>query len=267
MFPDVPIARLVADGLIAAHPVQARTRIMERYGCELTVLGLECSAIRTLRDLVESLDDRGRFARCLVLCASHTHWGDRAIVESYDRVREVFLNGPVAASGDLTPMSFVFTEGGPIPFEWCDQTVSFDPGSLNSIFEFIVRLNDLVVSTFRSELPIPIGISIDHRFKNTIWDDQIFGYAEGAQDEEDGRAVVRPILDSVLSPYVDDPEQVQVTWTCFPNHRLNQLELKDDDHTTLSKLEAHLATLKPSETVVFVNELETALRQRAASEL
>lgn len=262
MFASVSISRLVEDGYVAPHPVTARERISQRYSCALTPSGHECEGIVLLRNLVRSLDSDSKFARCLVLCASHTHWDDKDIVESFDSDRDIFLNGPLKHVESLLPISFVFTSKGPAPFEWADESVSVNPTALEEIYAFISKLNELVVSEIGDCLPIPIGISIDHRFKRSVWDNQFFGYAEGYHEEEGGRAVVKPVLESIVNPGIQDPDQVQVTWNCFSDFKPAEPNLTSSEKAVFLKLESVLDEMTPGQALEFVTDLEAELRSR-----
>jgi hypothetical protein len=206
---------------------------------------MECEGIRLIRDLVETLDSDLQFAKCLSICAPHTHWGNQIIVETFDPDHAIFLNGPKSAQ-TARPFSFVFTQDGPAPFEWMDETVDIDPVDLTEAYAFIARL----------------GVSIDHRFKQSIFDEQLFGYVEGYHMEQDGRAVVSPVLESVVNPENRNSDQVQVTWSCFPNSYYPSLELTESERRVLLQLEAVLASISPSEAVEFVSGLQSVLQEQ-----
>jgi hypothetical protein len=260
-FAAIPIGELLRDGYVAPHPFTARERISARYSCELTLSGRECDGIRLIRDLVESLDRDRRYARCLAICAPHTHWGDRPIVETFDSEHGIFLQGPAEAEA-VHPISFVFTREGPVPYEWTDASVPLAPADLEDVYGFIAQLNGALVSRVGEQLPIPLGITIDHRFKASVFDEQLFGYAEGYHAEQDGRAVVRPVLESVVRPDTRNADQVQVTWTCFPNDDYPRLELTEPETEVLLDLERVLASMQPQEAWDFVTRLDADLRER-----
>lgn len=262
VFSKIPISELVVRGYVSSHPVTARERISRHYFCELSLSGRECDGIRIIRDLVESLDINLRFAKSLLICAPHTHWGDQAIIETFDSDRSVFLQGPAIAD-EVRPISFVFTQDGPAPFEWMDETVSVDPAELAEAYDFIDHLNRDLVSQFRQSLPIPLGISIDHRFKQSIFEERLFGYIEGYHLEQGGRAIVRPVLESVVEPEDRYPDQVQVTWSCFPNSYYHDLKSTEAEKQVLRQLEAALTSMPPSEAVEFISGLQSALVDRA----
>jgi hypothetical protein len=261
VFAGIFISQLVLDGYVSPHPVTAREQICQRYICDLTLSGLECEGIRVIRDLVESLDSNLRFAKSLLICAPHTHWGYKTIVESFNRYDAVFLQGPTTAD-ELRPISFVFTKDGPAPFEWMDETVEVDPVELAEVYAFIARVNAALVTQVGKHFPIPLGISIDHRFKQSIFEERLFGYVEGYHLEHKGRAVVRPVLESVVQPEDRYPDQVQVTWSCFPNSYYPSLELLQSEREALLDLEAVLRSMSPSEAVEFISGLQSMLQEQ-----
>src|ERR1017187_1431397 len=213
MFVSLPMLRLIEEGYVAPHPETARERIRGRYHCELTQSGRGCPGIALLRDLIQSIDSDLRFARSLFITAVHTHWGEGKIVISFDPGRNIFLSGPTASSGTLRPFSFVFSAAGPVPYEWADESVPVGRPHLDELYAFIVGLNEVVVASAADDLPIPLGVTINHRFKRSVWDEQVFSFAEGPHDEENGRAIVRPVVESIVDAKPQYPDQVQVAWS------------------------------------------------------
>lgn len=264
-FPVRSLRDLLANGYIAPHPVTACERIAERYSCALSSSGRECEGIRFLRDSVAALDSQMQFAKCLWICASHTHWGAEAIIETFDRDRALFLHGPAASAETLRPISFVFTPEGPVPFEWMDESVVVSAAELEEVYRFIWQLNAVVLRS-GAQLPIPLGISIDHRFKESLFDNQLFGYAEGYHGEHDGRAVVRPVLQPVVRPQDPEADLIQVTWSAFPNDHYPELRLNEAESAALARLESELANMPPDVAVRFVSEIERELRDHLSGE-
>lgn len=212
-----------------------------------------------LRDLVQSLDLDLKFARSLFITAAHTHWGSSKIIISFDRERNVFLSGPKVSTGTLYPFSFVFSPHGPVPYEWADETVPVDKSDLDELYVFIERLNTRVVAAVASGLPIPLGVAINHRFKRSVWAEQVFSFAEGPHDEEQGRAVIRPVVESIVetSRY---PDQVQVAWSAFPNTSFRHPGLTADEATVCVRLEGLLREMNPQEGLAFMDDLHTYLK-------
>ena len=260
MFDSLPMRRLIEEGYVAPHPETARERIRTRFSCELTQSGRDCPGIALLRYLIQSLDSDLRFARGLFITAAHTHWGDGEIVISFDPGRNIFLSGPTAAGGTLCPFSFVFSAGGPVPYEWADRSVPVGGPHLDELYAFIGRLNELVVASVADGLPIPLGVTINHRFKRSVWDQQVFSFAEGPHDEENGRAVVRPVVESIVNAKSQYPDQVQVAWSAFPNAAFRYPELTDDEAEECLRLESLLRKLNPQDAVAFMNDLQAYLQ-------
>ena len=261
MFAAISISQLVLDGYVSPHPVTAREQICHRYDCDLTLSGRECEGIKLIRDVVESLDNDLHFAKSLLICAPHTHWGYKTIVESFNVDDAVFLQGPTTAD-ELRPISFVLTKEGPAPFEWMDKTVEVRYVELAEAYAFIGRLNAALMTHIGVHFPIPLGISIDHRFKQSIFEERLFGYVEGYHLEHQGRAVVRPILESLVQPENLYPDQVQVTWSCFPNSYYPHLELLQSEREALLNLEAVLRSMSPCEALEFMSGLQSRLEEQ-----
>jgi hypothetical protein len=265
MFPCASIQQLILGGYVAPLPIVARARISERYACDLTTSGCGVSGISILRELISSLDSDLKFARALLISAPHTHWGNELIVESFDPQQQLYFNGAapsLASSADLCPISFVFSRDGATPYEWADNTVPLNQSDLDELYAFISRLNQSVVTRFSAELPIPLGIMIDHRFKKSIWDAQLFTFAEGRHDEHDGRAIVWPTFQSVIHDNPPHPNTVQVAWSAFPNSEFFEPVLTEAERLVLTQLEDLVKSRAPDEALEFVNSLESYLRSK-----
>lgn len=188
---------LIALGFVAPLPAIARARIKERYKCDLGPFGHDCDGLNRLRDLIAEMDPDRRHRNALYLTAAHTHWGECDIVESFDEKSCTYFVGAAEPEGKRLPYSFVFSLEGPVPFEWCDGSVPINETEFEEIREFIVELNAKVVERWAAELPMPIGLMIDHRFKRSIWDARLYSFIEGDAHECDGRAKIRFQLESV----------------------------------------------------------------------
>src|ERR1041385_8286283 len=174
---SVAMRDLLGQDYICPSPSIALEKIRRRFDCELTVRGDDCAGISALRRLIASIDRERRYAKSLLITAPHTHWGEEKIVESFDVHRRTYLIGAQPDARELTPYSFVFSANGAIPYEWADESVPFDREEFAVASDFIGRLNRLVATEFL-DLPLPLGITIDHRFKKSIFDAQVFSFAE-----------------------------------------------------------------------------------------
>lgn len=138
-----------------------------------------------------------------------------------------------------------------------------DQFELEEVYTFIKQLNQSVVNRFGEELPIPLGIMIDHRFKKSIWDEQLFSFAEGSHSEWNGRSIVRPIFQSVVHDNPALPNTVQVAWSAFPNSEFFEPSLTAVESETLTELERLVAGFHPDKAIGFVKELEAYLSLRS----
>jgi hypothetical protein len=259
VFPDSDMRDLLARNYVAPHPLVARQRIRDTFSCELTVRGDDCSGIGILRQLIASLDSDARYAKALLISAPHTHWGDQTIVESFEAEQNAFVVGPHSGATNLKPYSFVFTLKGPVAYEWADDTVPVARSELAEIWNFIWRLNEMVIEEFTGRLPIPLGVTIDHRFKKSIWDEQIFSFAEIRSIN--GRAVVKARVESVIEANPVYPGQVQAAW--FSSPAAEKAGVNDREASVLSRLENILRNQEPTEAVRFLEQLESYLRSQS----
>lgn len=256
--PGSDMRDLLARGYIAPSPSEALDRIRQRFSCELTVRGSECAGIATLRRLIASMDADGRYARALLITAPHTHWGEQAIVESFDAGRRMYLIGAQSAA-PVAPYSFVFSVNGPIPYEWTDDSVPLNHTECEEVRRFIHRLNALIAAEF-PQLPIPLGVTIDHRFKKSIFDRQIFSFAETPPAEKNGPSTVRAMVESVVEANPLYPGAFQAAWFSAPDEPRSDANLDDGERAALARLEKILAEQQPDDAVRFVEELESYLR-------
>lgn len=255
-FSKASMSSLLAERYLAPGPMIARDRIRERWRCDLSHTGTECIGISTIRDLVSTIDESAKFARAILIAAPHTHWGNVTIVESYDPCNEVYMIGPSDAFGELRPFSFVFSADGPIPFEFADESVNISTEDLEELYGLISELNLLIVREFGDGLPIPLGVTINHRFKETVWGEQLFTSVEGPQDTGDGRAIVEPMVESIVHPNPESPDRVQVAWPSLPSSALLDPDLSNEEAAVLLKLEETLRTRTPKQALRFIEELE-----------
>jgi hypothetical protein len=224
------------------------------------VRGDDCAGIVQLRRLIQSIDPDRRYARCLLITAPHTHWGERTIVESFDAERREYSIGSEASRGALVPFSFVFSAEGAIPYEWADGTVPVESPEFSEAWEFVRRLNALVVAEC-SELPVPLGVTIDHRFKKSIFDRQIFSFAETPPADKGGPAIVRALVESVVETNPTYPGKLQAAWFSAPEAEAVDA-LDERELAALARLEQILAGQSPEEALSFVAELESHLRSK-----
>jgi hypothetical protein len=260
-FIAVEMRDLLARDYVAASPSIALDKIRRIYSCELTVRGGDCAGIMQLRRLIASIDDTGRYARCLLITAPHTHWGEQTIVESFDTADQTYRIGSQLNAGEAMPYSFLFSADGAIAYEWADRSVPLDPAELAEAWDFIDRLNSLVASEFLV-LPIPLGITIDHRFKKSIFDQQIFSFAELPPTDAHGCSVVRPVLESVIETNPVYPGRLQAAWFSAPDDTASSKAMGEWESETLSRLEKIVAQQSPEQARRFVEELESYLRTK-----
>lgn len=250
---------LVNEGHVSIGPTEARNKIELHYKCILTLNGNSCTGIENIRNIINNNQEIKRLNKCIFVTAPHTHWGPDAIIESFDANRNVYIAGPIASQDRLRPFSFIFSKEGPIPYEWLDQSVPISDNELNQAYILIHSLNAIIASSMDINLPIPLGISIDHRFKASIWDEQVLSFSEGPSDEENNRALINPVIISVISNNEIFKDQVQVAWSTFSHEELLAYPLEPNEYLEISRLESLLKSLKPEDAMIFLRELDDSL--------
>ena len=123
------IQQLIERDFVSCSAETARDRICSIDQVDVTYLGNNSQTIALIRNTINELSTNDLdYANALSICAPHTHWSDRLIVESYDAERDVYLNGPKEKeiASQLRPISFVFDLNGPIGYEWADDSVKFN---------------------------------------------------------------------------------------------------------------------------------------------
>jgi hypothetical protein len=257
--PAVAMRELLEQSYIAPSPSLALEKIRRRFACELTVRGDDCAGIMALRRLIASIDSERRYAKCLLITAPHTHWGEEKIVESFDAQRRTYLIGARPGALELTPYSFVFSGKSAIPYEWADESVPIEQEEFALAWNFIDRLNRRVAAEF-PDLPIPLGVTIDHRFKKSIFDAQVFSFAETPAADTQGLSVVRALIESVVEDNPVYPGRVQAAWFAAPDEPVETMDATEV--AALARLEKTLAEQPPEQALKFLEDLEAYLRSK-----
>lgn len=246
---------LVKRGLIAPGPEIAARRIRDTFSCDLATNGKDCSGIIRTRELIAEFDPH--LACALLIGAPHTHWerGDY-ILEKYSAERDAYLIGPSQVLPQqlrlpLTPLSFVFHEGGPTAYEWADASSGISlQEDLSRLWRGVQALNDAVVDEFGDE-PFPLGVSVNHRFKD-LWGTPKTGTNEQPAPEDARYAIV-----TRASTDAPGPEgTVQVGWSAFLSEEYTARERE-----ILAKLDEALGHLEPAEAERTLEELEQHARR------
>ena len=74
--------------------------------------------------------------------------------------------------------------------------------------------------------------------------------------------MVRPVLESVVLFEDRHPDQVQVTWSCFPNSYYPNWELLQSEREASLDLEAVLRSMSPCEAMEFMSGLQAGLQDQ-----
>lgn len=261
-FPVQSVSEMLVGGFLSPGPIEARERISQRYGCSMDPHPKNCELILLIRDIFYKIDKR--LIDATFLCAPHTHWGDQLIVESYTASERKYEIGPSdePATDTLRPFSFVFSENGPMPYEWMDASVPVDSGELEEIYRIICQVSTELANQSEILFPIPLGIMIDHRFKNSIWGSRTHSFAETSSQQGQKRAEIRPVFESVLHDSEQVPDTVAVAWSANidqapPSHSFSKTEAE-----FYELLEKHISILNPEDVPEFLEFIDSELKNR-----
>lgn len=256
-------ANLVDRGFLAPGPEEAAERVKQAGGGgSLTSDGKNNEVIKALRDGIHEIYED--LAPALLLVAAHTHWeqGDY-ILEQYEGHNDQYLIGPSktlprAPALPIVPISFVFCEGGPAAYEWTDARSGLLKETLTVLWEGVWELNRKVVAQFSEPSAFPVGVSINHRFKD-VWQLPRTSTNERPAEGESEYAVVR--RGSTGGVEDDETGSVQVGWSA-----LSEVEYSDREQRALEALERELSALSSEEADTLLEELEAYARYIARAE-
>lgn len=243
---------LLTSGLVTRGPKEANQKVRDRFSCSLEPDGNDCVGIRSMREVIYRIDPH--LACALSVIAPHTHWnpGD-FIVEQFDAQSDTYLIGPSKClprplQYPLFPISFVLTSEGPIAFEWADS--STDLGSadqLGRLWSGIDALTSAVLETAADEGAWPLGVTVQHRFKN-LWELPAMGTMEAPSRLDPAYAEVRR---SASSTTPSDKDVVQVGWSAYMPEEFTEVE-----RVALARLDAALADMGEERASKFLAEIE-----------
>lgn len=105
------------------------------------------------------------------------------------------------------PVTFVFSEKGPLAYEWVDESIPLDDADLRDVFDVITRLNDRLWPR-----NWPLGISVNYRFKE-LFSDRIVGTIEYPIGTIDSSAIIVPA--ERFPGDLNGPDLGQVGWHAY----------------------------------------------------
>jgi len=155
---------------ISDNPLIAVNKIIDKFQSIPTLSGNNIPGIIEIRDKLFEICKSKRIINAFSIVAAHTHWHDKMpIIYTYDLQKKEYIIGPhkIENEGIYYPVSFVFYNDFPLPYEWC-YLIPFKDAEYKKAYEIIVELNN----SFH-KYKYQLGISIDFRFKKSIFDKPI----------------------------------------------------------------------------------------------
>jgi len=154
--------------MIADDPYIAVDVIEDFFKIAPNLDGNNISGFRVIRDVLFDICEKKEYINSFSLMAPHTHWEDRVpTVYHFDPENERYIIGPhqLEANAEYLPVTFVFTEMGPMPYEWAHPSVKLDKEEWKKAFDLVCELNSIVWSH-----QYPIGVNMDFRFKDSLFE-------------------------------------------------------------------------------------------------
>jgi hypothetical protein len=255
-FNDVKYKSIIFSSKVASDPTTALEKIEAFYGQKPTVDGSNIQHIKEIRDFVVQKVSDKKWLRGLTIMAPHTHW-DTLQPTIYNYQNDKYIIGPhkVLDQQLYTPVSFVFSIDGPIPYEWTDQSVLIEKRDWNICYDLIYQVNDEL-----KLYNIPLGLTIDFRFKNSLFeigDSSLEVPIEELNNEFYGFSRIEsghPILKKNNQMTTE-----QVSW-----HALSDLiyDFTSEELLLLEKLNSVISAIgDPEEKRDFIKKLEAGIRK------
>ncbi|OJW77925.1 MAG: hypothetical protein BGO69_10775 [Bacteroidetes bacterium 46-16] len=166
LFNNVDFVQSIYTTRVSPDPSLAVERIARFYGVKPSVSGDNVSDMITIREKLVEIASDASILYAFALTAPHTHWPvGKPVIYSFISNKDCYHIGHLTIKEDCfyTPTSFVFSEDGPIPYEWADETIVIDKHELQQCYEIVHAINsNLLIKE------LPIGIAIDFRFRNSL---------------------------------------------------------------------------------------------------
>jgi len=160
----------VFPNYVSDTPKIAIKKITDYFNVTPSINGNNVSGIVDIRDRLFKLSEKKEFVNAFAIVASHTHWVDRKpIIYHYLKSKNCYIIGthPINPDSTYHPVSFAFNSNFPLAFEWCEG-LSLIEDEYKIAFDLVNNLNDEIQNK-----NYPIGISIDFRFKKSLFEKPI----------------------------------------------------------------------------------------------
>jgi len=247
--------KIVFPDFVSQTPGIAIEKIKQYFKVQPSINGNNIPGILDIRDRLFKLVEQKEFVNAFAIVASHTHWrAQKPIVYNYFINENQYIIGPHSINSDSIyyPVSFVFHEDFPLAFEWAE-------GLPLNIKEFEIAL--LIINKLNSEIQnkkYPIGISIDFRFKKSLFENPIFS-VEVPIDEIGQKYLGFSKINTLeyFESNKQDEETEQVAWHPFSD--LN-LSLEEGELQVLKNLREYI--VYDTQPLEKINELTKLMREK-----
>lgn len=212
---------LLSSRGVAPNTTISLRQIERTFGESPSISGHNIPAIIEIRDAIFRMSLRERFDHAIMICAPHTHWDSLdPIIVSYDGTRYAIGPQKPKPKNVYTPISFVFSPEGPLPFEWADETVALSESDVKKCHSIITKLN----RKFQSK-QWPLAVALNFRFKS------LFSQARFASIENPSETILPGYAEASTieryTPRGPDANSEQVAWHAYSDkrHKLSDREL------------------------------------------
>lgn len=258
LFSDLNFINSIFYSKVVYGPSESLNKIRDHYNVDPSMDGNNVSDIIAIRDHIYNICTDKSWINAFTITAPHTHWPDKkAVIYQYEPNKNIYVIGPFDTinSSRYIPVSFVFNEGLPLPYEWAHESVAIDEREWELCYNLICQLNA------KLENNIPLGIAIDFRFRSSLFDTSQPSLEVPIEDDKEG---FNPEFSYIVnSPGIiqrnESSATEQVSW-----HPISELsyQFSEEELVLLNQLRSNLSALDdPYSQERLIGELQAGLQQ------
>jgi hypothetical protein len=238
---------------IADNPNLALKQIKKTFKKKPNVDGNNIEGIVKLRNEIFTIAKKEKYINPFVITASHTHWDKpKPVIYKFDKNNKRYLIGQHKIDKKLIyyPVSFVFDNQNYLPYEWA-VNINFITNEYIKAISIVRMLTKKINVT-----KYPLGISIDFRFKNSLFDKPIPTVELPIDEIENKYYGYSEIitLENFESSQIEETTE-QVGWYPFSDYLLN---LDNSEQKILNELRTLIRQSKKSK--LLMKELEEYIK-------
>lgn len=221
--------RLISPNYVSNTAQESIIKIKERYGCIPDSNGYNNVEICNYQNLLFEHSGGLPYVYAFVITAPHTHWdSEMPITYHYEFDKNRYLIGPreITDNRIYTPVSFIFTQFGVLPYEWADDSVIINDNEFKSSIIVLQK----IFSGLR-EFPSCFGVSINFRFKTSLYDFPLISIEHPIDGISEKNELAEILLVNDYENKYGDEQVEQVAWTSIPE---NSIILNDDEEEIYS---------------------------------